>query len=298
MPIIAMTAHAMHEDRGRCLDAGMDDYAPKPLDRKELFAALRRNVKNFTPWPEAERIAPQAGQETLEPAPIPGLDVSAGVRRIGVSFDAYLAIVRNFLKEHADIAAQVESALIGGRSDEAVRLSHSLKGAAANVAAEAISGQARALEAACCVENEDEALRLLDGVASSLQELAAAVDAANACLPQRRDASVPVGGLNLANVLDQLALALDDADPAASSDLVQDLYLLVQRIPEVEAPLMSAMRLLEQNVSGYDFEEALMVFSQLRSVLEANEAGSPSSEEDASPVRDAGAVPAPAFEKR
>ncbi|MGE4558501.1 MAG: response regulator [Desulfovibrionaceae bacterium] len=298
LPIIAMTAHAMHEDRGRCLDAGMDDYAPKPLDRKELFAALRRNVKNFTPWPEAERIAPQAGQETLEPAPIPGLDVSAGVRRIGVSFDAYLAIVRNFLKEHADIAAQVESALIGGRSDEAVRLSHSLKGAAANVAAEAISGQARALEAACCVENEDEALRLLDGVASSLQELAAAVDAANACLPQRRDASVPVGGLNLANVLDQLALALDDADPAASSDLVQDLYTLVQRIPEVEAPLMSAMKLLEQSVSEYDFEEALMVFSQLRSVLEANEAGSPSSEEDASLVRDAGAVPASALEKR
>jgi CheY-like chemotaxis protein len=40
--IVAMTAHALKPDRDRCLEAGMDGYLPKPIDRMALFDAVER----------------------------------------------------------------------------------------------------------------------------------------------------------------------------------------------------------------------------------------------------------------
>jgi len=46
IPIIALSAHALEEERARCLAAGMTAYVPKPIDPDQLVAAV------------AERMAP------------------------------------------------------------------------------------------------------------------------------------------------------------------------------------------------------------------------------------------------
>ena len=42
IPIVAMTANAIQDDRKKCLDAGMDDYVPKPVKPENLYAAVEQ----------------------------------------------------------------------------------------------------------------------------------------------------------------------------------------------------------------------------------------------------------------
>ncbi len=42
VPIIALTAQALEEERQRCLDAGMDDFVTKPLSRESLLDTVER----------------------------------------------------------------------------------------------------------------------------------------------------------------------------------------------------------------------------------------------------------------
>jgi PAS domain S-box-containing protein len=145
IPIIAMTAHAMVEERERCLKAGMVDHITKPIDPEAMFRTLTRWVR---PAPGA---VPARVSEPADAGQIPavdGLDSAAGLRRVAGNRKLYLDLLRQFLEKQADAGARSAAALHAGDRTTAERIAHTVKGVASNLGFKALAEIAGTLEKA------------------------------------------------------------------------------------------------------------------------------------------------------
>jgi len=153
LPIIAITAYALPEDRQRCLEAGMNDHLAKPFEIEDLQEKLLRWLTPGAEWEEIMEETFCSGGETstaLPPAlPEPAvLRVDETLDRLGGDSDFYLELLMEFVEENQDVAGQLESLLNDGEHDAALSIAHSLKGVAANLGAVELAATAAAMEAA------------------------------------------------------------------------------------------------------------------------------------------------------
>jgi PAS domain S-box-containing protein len=154
LPIIAMTANALDEDRRRALAAGMTDYLAKPIDVDELVDMLIRVTGRPAASPsEGARTALAAGLAV--PAYIAGIDLKTTLPRFGGNFASFAALFKRFESSQGGAVADIRALLDAGDRAGAGQAAHRLRGVAANLGATTVAGQALELEQA--LRSEDEA---------------------------------------------------------------------------------------------------------------------------------------------
>ncbi|MGD9023089.1 MAG: Hpt domain-containing protein, partial [Deltaproteobacteria bacterium] len=139
-PIVAMTAHAMKEDRERCLGAGMDSYISKPIRAEELFSVIE-NLTNGSQDKKGRSASKYVAQRAEDI-----FDLSKALSAVDGDRELFEEIANVFLKDAADKIAELREG-VDKRDGKVVEQSaHTLKGSVINFGAKRTFDAAHRLE--------------------------------------------------------------------------------------------------------------------------------------------------------
>ena len=161
LPIVAITADATAQARESCLQAGMDDILTKPVDLRDLGAALER--------------ARALGQAGGAPVGVPPRAVPAVVRRVSARVDedpdAVAQFVDTFLSGLPSQRLRLQAALRRGEVRSVLSAAHALRASSDTMGAASLAAACAALSAATENEHLDTARVFLPNLLLQCQQL-------------------------------------------------------------------------------------------------------------------------------
>jgi CheY-like chemotaxis protein len=261
LPVIALTANVIAEQREMFLANDMSDFLAKPINMKELNKILRKwlpqdkQSKNMTAADAEERgnVSPNA----LRHLDIEGINVDTGFRQVNGIVSSYLSILSGFCYDMEDQTGQ----LLADLSREDVALFeihvHAVKNAARSIGALTLSEFAMHMEELASKKNlaaiQQESGALIDDIRRLKKNIETALSRYADPGADADDAQEDISCLQF----EPLKAALLDMD-IATIDAITDQYLTMQLTPRLKKIVFE----IEQNILLYEYEKAIEVIDQ------------------------------------
>ena len=163
LPILGLSARTAPEDRQRCLDAGMDGYLAKPINRAQLLAALA-DLSGGQAATLAKENTPMAAGTALDPAVVANLQEWER--------EGYLSLAefgQVFAEDGGRRLAALRRAVAGGEGERVKREAHALKGASRELGAGRLAGLCQQVEELGAAGTLAPVDALLDEVAAEME---------------------------------------------------------------------------------------------------------------------------------
>ncbi len=272
LPIVAMTANAMVGDREKAFDAGMNDHIAKPIDPKQLYSALVQFIA------AGDRVIPETyldSQPLSEPEDdlpehLAGIDITAGLSRVGGNTKLYLSLLKKFQHNQADTVAEIQDAVSQNDMELAVRLAHTIKGVSGNIGAMELHSAAEKLESQLKDQPEAVYERLFEVVQTQIAQVFNSIDELMSNRPTDQPSkNCSVEPSQLKELFQELADFLDDDDTEAK-DVLERLKSHIS-----DSGITQQLNTIENLIDQYEFEEALLSLKKVAltmdiSILETN----------------------------
>jgi two-component system sensor histidine kinase/response regulator len=266
LPIIAMTAHAMDEERRRCIEAGMNDHIAKPIDPVTMTATILR-------WGTASRL-PAHVPAVVPPAP-PAITSELGLLLSAFNIGGALArcngdeaflrrLFVRFTQQFDSAAVTLQRSIGAGEPRDAQILAHTLAGTAGQLGATALAEAARQLERAL---RDNDAGR----IAASLAEVTVALDetiGSLRALPDPAVTSARPDGERLS--VREVDVALGDLATLIAKNQFRAGKVFANTRPFFDAtPAQAQATLLAEQLERLDFSAAAESLRALRELCKA-----------------------------
>jgi len=269
LPIIAMTANNTVGDREKCIESGMNDHIPKPIDPIVLFNTLTQWIKprnnECTVEDNSSTIHDlmnkyKASDDKTLPV-LPGINVKKAMLMLLNNLEIYKELLGDFISKHYNTIDKINCALKNGLSKEAKILAHTLKGLAATIGASELSFMAKELETTIMEGRRDE---LSDLLKKTDQEMLSVVTVIREYL---KEVSSPVKETETIEIekihsfIDELAVLLADNDTKSKK------YLKDFKDQFNHPAINNQLDVLEKLTGQFDFDGALEELNRIKNSL-------------------------------